>query len=371
MPLRTQVLVTILLAALGAGGWLWLTGAQEPAQSRETPKHRSGPTLVLVEPLELARDRVGIRLIGTGEADKSATIHPSVAGRVVSVAFRAEQRVAKGDVLVTLDADHERLAVRLAEVAVAEAGRQVKRLARLAPTGAASQARLETARSELDAARVRLDQAKQDLADRTVMAPFAGIIGLTDIETGDRVNEATVIATLDDRRHILVTFDLPEVYAGRVALGDRVRLRPWTMRERTLTGRIATLGSRIDPATRSLRVKARIGNADDRLRPGTSFEVELAFTGRSYPAVREVAVLWSRGGAYLWRVADGKADKVFVDIVRRDGGRILVDGPLGPGEPIVVEGVQGLRQGQRLEAKPFDAAAAAPSPAPAAGTGRP
>ena len=73
--------------------------------------------------------------------------------------------------------------------------------------------------------------------------------------------------------------------------------------------------------------------------------------------------MWSRDGAYLWRVAkkDGKtetAEKVFVKIVRRDRGRILVDGPLDADDLIVVEGVQGLRPGQRIQAIPFDKFAA-------------
>ena len=326
--------------------------------------------MVLVEPVTLTEDRVRVRLIGTGEAAKSASIHPSVTGEVAAIAFKAEQRVEKDQMLLRLDDKHQRLAVRLTQVAVEEATRQYERLEKLAPTGAASQSRVETAYSELEAARVRHAQAKADLADRTVVAPFAGVIGLTDIEPGDRINESTMIATLDDRRDILVTFDLPEAYAGRVRIGDTLTLRPWTMQERTLTGVVSTLGSRIDPVTRSLRVKAKIDNTDDMLRPGTSFEVEIAFTGRAYPAVREVAVLWSRDGAYLWRVVDGKADKVLVKIVRRDGGRILVDGALAEGDNVVVEGVQGLRKGQRLKAKPFgEPATADATPAkPAAST---
>jgi membrane fusion protein, multidrug efflux system len=113
------------------------------------------------------------------------------------------------------------------------------------------------------------------------------------------------------------------------------------------------MGSRIDEKSRTLRVRATIPNPDDTIRPGTSFTVELAFTGKSYPSVREVAVLWSRDGAYLWRASDGKAEKVFVKLVRRDTGRILVDGDLNIGDAVVVQGVQGLRIGQRLSPKPF------------------
>jgi multidrug efflux pump subunit AcrA (membrane-fusion protein) len=59
--------------------------------------------------------------------------------------------------------------------------------------------------------------------------------------------------------------------------------------------------------------------------------------------------LWSRDGAYVWRVENGKAKKVFVKVVRRDKGRVLVDGPLNEGDGIVIEGVQGLRPGQKIK----------------------
>jgi multidrug efflux pump subunit AcrA (membrane-fusion protein) len=68
-----------------------------------------------------------------------------------------------------------------------------------------------------------------------------------------------------------------------------------------------------------------------------------------------VAVLWSRDGAYLWRIANNKAEKIFVRLVRRDKGRVLVDGPLTLGDDIVVEGVQGLRLGQKVKTALFKA----------------
>jgi len=339
----TTALLTAGLFLSGAGGAF--------AQSDAKPK-RSKARTVLVEPVRLADDKVVVRAIGTGEALKSAALHPSAAGEVVEVAFKAGQRVAKGAALVRLDDKHQRLAVRLARVQVKEAERQLKRLEKLAPSGAASQARLETAQATLESARLKLDQSKAALEDRTVYAPFDGIIGLTDVSRGDRVTEDALIATLDDRSVILVKFNLPEEYAARVKVGDRVSVRPWSMREQMIEGVIDEAGSRIDPDTRVLTLKARIVNAGGAIRPGSSFEVQIAFTGRRYPLVREVAVLWSRDGAYLWRVKDGKAEKIFVKIVRRDRGRVLVDGPLQAGELLVVEGVQGLRVGQKVKAEP-------------------
>jgi RND family efflux transporter MFP subunit len=316
MRLHGQIGVIVVLAGALAAGWLWYPGWQGATESVGRPDRRPKEALVLVEALELAEDQVQIRAIGTGEALRSASLYPATAGEVVEVLFAAEQRVAKSAPLLRLDDKHERLSVRLAQVAEKEARRQVKRLEKLAPSGAVSVVRLETARAELESASLRLAQAKAALDDRTLYAPFAGIIGLSQIEIGDRVTEATMIATLDDRSSLLIEFDLPEEFTGRVRLGDSVVVRPWTMADRELDGAVYATDSRIDPVTRSLRVKARIPNPDDAIRPGTSFDVRLSFAGAAYPSIREVAVLWSRDGAYIWRVVEGRARKVFVKVVR-------------------------------------------------------
>ncbi len=357
MRLRNQLAITSLLAVGLAAGWVWLAGTQDAGGSARGGHGRAtggGATRVLVEALEKARDRVVVRAVGTGVALKSAEIHPAVAGEVIEVRFTAGQRVKKGAMLVRLDDEHQHLEVRLTEVALRKARREVERLNKLASSGHASRARVENAQADLESASVRLAQARAALADRTVIAPFDGIIGLSDVSLGDRVTENTMIATLDDRSAILVDFNLPEAYVSRIRVGDPITVRTSTMPDRAIAGTIAATGSRIDPKSRSLRVRARITNAEDRIRPGASFVVELAFVGRLFPRVREVAVLWSRDGAYLWRVSGGKAEKVFVKLVRRGKGRILVDGPLDPGDMIVVEGVQGLRSGQVLDPAQYD-----------------
>ena len=354
MSLRSQIGLILLLAAALAGGWFWLSGGSEPAESK-VPRHASSAgTPVVVEALTLAEDRVTLRAVGTGEALRSADLHPAVGGEVVAVLFRAEQRVERGQPLLRLDDKHERLAVRLAEVEVKELRRRVARYEKLAPAGTVSTVTLQTAQAELESAVLRVAQAKAALDDRTLLAPFDGIIGLTDIDPGDRVTDDTVIATLDDRSFIQISFTVPEAFAGGLALGAPITVRPWTRQELELQGTISALDSRIDPASRSLRVEARIANPDDTIRPGTSFDVRLDFTGRAYPSLREVAVLWSRDGAYLWRIVESRAEKVFVKMIRREKGRVLVDGPLAPGDLIVVEGVQGLRSGQLVAPRTID-----------------
>ena len=352
MRLITQFSVISTLAAVVAVSW-WISTQDGDALSGDSTPKRGSTTLVLVETLAFTSEISEVRAVGTGEALKSASIYPSVSGEVVEVTFEAGKKVSEGMVLLRLKDKHQSLAVDLAKVALKAATRRVRRLEQIAPRGAASVARLQTAQTEQESARLRLEQAWAALRDRNVYAPFDGVVGLTDIERGDRISKQTKIATLDDRSSILVEFNLSEKYADRITIGDMVSVRSWTQRQTHFKGRIVELGSRINPVSRSLRVKALIPNPEDSIRPGTSFEVSINFTGRAYATIPEVAVLWSRDGAYIWRVENAQAEKVFVSIIRRNKGRILVDGPLQEGDIIVVEGVQGLRAGQQIRTKPF------------------
>jgi RND family efflux transporter MFP subunit len=356
MSLRLQFLIVTVLAVFMAAGW-WSYDSWGGSGDVAKKKRRSGATLVLVEDVRLTHDRITLRLVGTGKAVRSAALHPAVSGEVTAIKFKAEQRVRKGQALIHLDDKHQRLKVRLAEVAVTETSRQWQRMQKLAPSGHAAASRLDSAQAAVDTARLKLEQAKAELQDRTIFAPFSGIVGMTELDLGDRVTDDTMAVTLDDRSEIIVEFNIPESHAGKIVIGDAVAVKPWSHPEQLIAGAITAMASRMDRVTRTLPVQAKIANAKDQLRPGGSFEVQIDFTGKAYPLVREVAVLWSRDGAYLWRIRDGKADKVFVKMVRRDRGRVLVDGPLAVGDLVVVEGVQGLRLGQKVKTAPFESGA--------------
>ena len=353
MSLRLQFLIVTVLAAVMAAGWWSYDSWGGVAEAKKA--RRAGTTLVLVDSVTLTDDRITLRLVGTGKAVRSAALHPAVSGEVTAIEFRPQQRVRKGQALIRLDDTHQCLKVQLADVAVTEASRQFQRMQKLAPSGHAAKSRLDVAQAVVDTARIRLQQAKAELRDRTIFAPFAGIVGMTGLNLGDRVTHGTMAVTLDDRSEIIVEFNVPEAHAGKIALGDVVAMKPWAQSDQLIAGTISAMASRIDRTTRSLPMQASIPNQKDQLRPGGSFEVQIDFTGKAYPQVREVAVLWSRDGAYLWRIRNGRADKVFVRMIRRDGGRVLVDGPLAAGDLVVVEGVQGLRLGQKVKTAPFKA----------------
>jgi membrane fusion protein, multidrug efflux system len=332
-----------MTALLAAGGCVEETGSAAAVRSSEEPVR------VIVEPMRFAPARTRSESVGTSRALQSAEIHPATAGEVIAVNFEPGQFVEKDAVLVELDSRDERLAVELAEVRLKDTELLYDRYRRSADTGAVTTTQLDAARTQVDAARIELRRAQVALDDRFIKAPFAGHVDVTDVDPGDRINEDTVVTTLDDRRSLLVSFDVPEVLVGELETGDEVSAEAWNRSETRLTGRVVEIGSRINPATRTFVTRASLENEDDALRPGMSFRVTVNIEGRSYPVIAETAVQWGADGAYVWLIVDGVAQRQNVKVIQRQQGRVLVDADLDAGDLVVVEGLQRMRNNMPVE----------------------
>lgn len=368
MSILRQIAILILLGGAIGGAWWWQArDTGEEARSGDGRFARGGRIPVVVDSVPLVREVTTIETVGTGRAARSITITASVSGEVTAILFEAGQRVERGEALLRLDDEDEQAAVELAAVEVEQAGQVLQRYEQAQPTGAVSDLEVDAARTELRLAQLQKRRAEIALANRTVRAPFTGVVGLAEVDVGERIDEGTAIATLDDRSTILVDFEIPEAVAGRLAVGDAVMLTAWSVPGPPMEGEVAATGSRLDPQTRTLNVRARVPNEEDRLLPGMSFAITLRLDGPRWPGVPEVAVMWDRDGAYVWRVAGEAAERVPVRIVRREGAQILVDGALEEGQLVVAEGVQRVRPGATLRivngAPPADGGSAPRPPA--------
>lgn len=329
------VLLTVLLGA----------GCAEPADPGSGTDAGGRAIPVVAAPVRFEPESHLIEAVGTSRAQRSVELHPESAGEVVEVDFSGGESVAAGELLVARDARDQRLAVQLAEVKLEDAQVLFRRYRDAREAEAVPPTTLDSARTALAAARIELDRARVALDHRFLRAPFAGIDGMTDVEPGDRVDPTTLITTLDDRAALLVFFQVPEAFVGRMAAGDMVEVRTWTAGRLRARGRVVTVGSRIDPLTRSFTVRARVPNDDDRLRPGMSFRVLLDLAGAVWPVVPEVSLQWGADGPYVWSVREGRAERVTVSVVQRREGRVLIDAALDQHENVVAEGVQRMRQG--------------------------
>lgn len=315
------------------------------------------PAPVIVIPVSLTSNAAVVEAVGTGDAAKAVTLYPEAAGQVTEILFEAGDYVKQNDPLMKLDADDEELAVELSRVRLQDARQQLERYETTAPSGAVSTSEVDQARTALSAARIELAQAELALRKRTLRAPFDGVISIPDVDVGDRVSTTTAVSTLDDRSMLLVDFEVPEAFASGVEVGKGVEATTWAVPGQSFEGVVDSVATRIDPQTRTLRVRSRIDNEHDRLRTGMSFTIRLPLQGERLPSVPSIAVQWDRRGAYVWRVVNGEAKRVEVDVIKREDQWILVEAPLTPGDHIVVEGVQRLQPGRAVDMTVEDALA--------------
>lgn len=320
--------------------------ASLPAQSQLMGDRQA--KLVVTQPITFTHEIRKVEAVGSAEAVRSIVLYPAVADEVVEVNFVPGQRVEAGKVLVRLDDRRQTVAVKRAELTLADAQRTVDRLTTSHEKGAVPINELDLAKTQRDLAEVALEEAKVDLQDRYIKAPFDGVVGLSDIEVGDRINEQTVVTTLDNRSKLYINFKAPEAALPILMSSPEVTLEPWTDRETTLKAEIAQIDSRINESDRTLRARAILDNSSDQFRPGMSFRVNLSIKGDRYASIPEAALLWGATGAYIWLAENGKAKRVDVNVHQRLRGTILVAGSINEGDVLITEGVQRLRTGQSV-----------------------
>lgn len=326
-------------------GFLPEAAGQQAASSETSRRGGGAPQQVITARAseEVASRRV--QSVGTAEALRSVSLFAPTAGLVTEVLFVTGDRVAEDQPLLRLDAREQAIAVEKAEIALQQARDQLARFERLSENQAVSAVQVEEARARVASAEAELRGAALELDRRTLRAPFDGYMGIPRVTIGDRVTTTTAVANIDDRSEILIRYALPERFAAQARPGARVEATSIAFDGERFAGVIADIDSRIDPQARTLTIRATIDNSDDRLRPGLSFLVETEFEGALHVAVPLLSLQWDRDGSYLWRVVDDRVQRVDVEILERGDTRALIAGDVEPGDRIVLEGVQRLRDG--------------------------
>ena len=338
-----------LLLAVLASTLLGVGCGNEGESGRSGGFRPSGTTTVVTEAITEQPLVETIQAVGTARALHSVVLYPEAAGIVRAVHFQANMRVAAGDTLLELDNRDERLAVALAEVQLADAERLVRRYKQVNEVDAnLPQSQIDGAIAAADTARISLDQARVALDRRFIRAPFAGVVGITEIDAGDRIDSSMQVTTLDDRSQLLVNFAVPEVYVSKIQTGTPVDVRLWGEARQSLRGEVIAVDSRIDPTSRAFTARAAIENQGDQYRPGMAFEISVRAERGNFLTVPDVAVQWGADGAYIWTEQDGKAVRQEVQLVKRLAGEILIEGDIPLGTRVVTEGVQAVRAGAQL-----------------------
>jgi membrane fusion protein (multidrug efflux system) len=315
--------------------------AQKPAAAKPFP-----PTPVRAERAKIAPAIDVARAVGSLRADESVMIRPEIAGRVAKIAFAEGQRVKRGELLIALDdAEYRALVASSASQARLDAQRLARAEDLYKKKFISSQA-LDEQRSNYarSLAKQREDEAK--LAKTLVTAPFPGVAGLRQVSEGAFVAAGTDIARLDKIDVIKLDFRVPETYLPRLASGQPLRVAVDAYPDAQYGGQIYAIEPSIDEQTRTVLVRARVGNPELQLRPGMFARVSLQLGVREQAVwIPEEAIVPRGRDSFVFRVVDGKAQEIRVRTGARKVGEVEVVEGISAGDLVVTEGNHRLRPG--------------------------
>lgn len=332
---------TLLVGALGVAP----APAQQPGQRPAVP--------VVVRPVERDTFHDRVEAVGSLKANEAVTLSPSVSERIVEILFDDGREVQEGDLLVVLEQTEERAAVNAAEAVLAERRAAFGRSSQLQQQQFATAAQLDERRAALQQAEADLDIARARVQDRTILAPFDGVIGLRNVSVGALVSPGDPIARLTDVSTLKLDFAVPSTFLTTLRPGLAIEARSPAVPGRVFEGAVASVDSSIDPVTRSIMVRALLPNEDGLLRPGLVMTVELLKNPREALVVAEEALVPYDRRNFVFVVAeeDGRtlARRRQVEIGARRPGEVEILDGLGAGESVVVHGTLKLEDGAAVK----------------------
>lgn len=345
------------------------------------PGKGAPPAPVEVVTLQPVRVQEDVTAVGSLRANQSVMMRTEVTGRVAAIGFRDGQPVKRGQLLIGLDASLNEAEVAQARAELALAQSNLKRTEDLAKKNFVSGSAQDQAESNVAVLQARLQLAEARLSKMRVLAPFDGVVGIRTVNVGDVLRDGTDIVNIEDIKTLKVDFRVPERLFTQLKVGLPVEVMTDALPGATYRGAIEAINPRIDANGRSLELRASLGNSDGRLRPGMFARVRVIVGDRPDAfLVPEEAIVPQGDSFFVFRVVEGRAQRVPVRLgVRREGKVELLDN-VRAGDRIVVAGMRVQRDGQPVRivneaagGRPAagDAGAGAASDAAKAGDGAP
>lgn len=335
-------LVAALLAAL-----VTAAAPGQPAHAQESAQEEARG--VIAAPARFAEFADRIQALGTTRANETVRLSTSVTGKIREINFDDGQEVAAGDILVVLDIAEEEAQLKAAQAVLAERRLAFDRSRRLEREQYATTAQLEERRAAMQEAEAQIEAIKARIADRTIRAPFSGLVGLRDISVGALVSPGDLITTLDDLSVIKLDFTVPATYLRVLRPGLPVVAKASAFANEPFSGELRSVGTQVDPVTRSVVARALVPNPDGTLRPGLLMTVELLKNPRQALVIPEGALIpQGRSNAVLVVEDGGKAVRREVAIGARRPGEVEILTGLSEGENVITHGTMSVRPGQAV-----------------------
>lgn len=367
------VIVVVLFVALlvgGVFGWQAFTGS---FFKKFMEQAAAAPQTVSTVTAARSAWQPELRAIGTLRAVRGADLSAQASGVVDSIEFDSGNEVPAGKVLLRLRPNDDFAKLDQLEAAAELAAQTLKRDQEQFAAQAVSQAVIDTDVSTLKAARAQVVAQRALIDEKIVKAPFAGQLGIRQIDLGQYLAAGTTVVTLQALDPILIDFYLPQQALKDVRPGQGVSATVDTFPGVAFPGIVESINAKVDPASRNVQIRASFKNADHRLVPGMFANVAIdAGAATSEITLPVTAITYNPYGNTVFVVEHGTSggkprDTVqqrFVKLGEARGDQVAVLSGVAPGDVVVSAGQMKLRNGTAIAINNAVQPTDAPKPTP-------
>ena len=355
-PFLIAIGILVLLVGLVAGvkalqiGRLIASGEEKGGPPAET---------VSTAPVTTERWDRSVESVGSMRAVQGSDLSTELSGVVTKIYFENGQEVKEGDLLVELDTQTEEANLRSAEAEADLARTVYDRTRMLRTNNTVPQSEMDTAESNLRKMNALVEQLKSTIRKKQVRAPFAGQVGIREVNLGQFVDNGDKIVSLQSLDPIFVDFLLPQQLLSQVAPGSRLRVITDVYPGKSFEGELTAVNAEIDPVTRNIRLQGTLQNPEGLLRPGMFGRIILSLgEAEEVTAIPVTAIVAATYGDSVFVVTEKSdeegntqlvAEQRFIRTGRTEGDFVAVTEGLQPGETVVSAGAFKLRNGSSIE----------------------
>jgi multidrug efflux system membrane fusion protein len=367
--------VALIVLAIIAGGWWFL--ANRPAQTSGPGRGGFDPNTKAL-PVVAAEARQGsidvyLNALGTVTPRNVVTVRSRVDGQLMQVLFREGQLVKAGELLAEIDPRPFQVQLTQAEGQLAKdqallknAQLDLERYRTLLSQDSISKQQVDTQESlvrqyegTVKADQGQVDNARLQLTYARITAPISGVVGLRQVDPGNIIHASDTngLVVITQLQPITAIFPIPEdnlqQVIARLKGGTPVAVEAWDRAQKVklATGKLLTIDNQIDTTTGTIKLRAEFQNDDSALFPNQFVNIRMAAETRTGATlVPSAAVLRGAPGTFVYRVKEDKTVSVApVKLGPVQGETSAIDSGVAPGDMVVVDGTDKLREGAKVD----------------------
>lgn len=350
----------IIIAVIVSVGVIGVLTGIKVAQIRKmiagAAAHAMPPETISSAVAKLEKWPTTLSAVGSVVAVRGVIVTPDIPGAVREIAFESGAVVKEGDLLVRLDTSAEEAQLRAIEAQVNLAKLNLERERTLRGQNMVSQSELDAAEATLNQAAASADAIRATIAKKTIRAPFAGRLGIRQVDLGQYLDTGKPIVSLQSLSPVFADFSLPQQELSKLSTGMRVRLTTDAYPGKEFEGKLTAINPDLDMVTRSVGLQATFENADQALRPGMFARMEVILPEeRNVVVVPATSVLSAPYGDSVYVIESNSTNQsakvVRQQFVKTGGSRgdfLIVESGLKDGEKVASAGIFKLRNGMSV-----------------------